>query len=78
MEYVIVLPIAAGLVWMGSNHMVAAVDAGTFNPRALERVKVEPDHSFGKDGHPGQHIPRSRMVRKKGTIQVHKAKPVRL
>jgi hypothetical protein len=78
MEYVLVLPVAAGLVWMGTNHMAASVDAGTYNPRAMERVKMEPDHDTGYDGHPGQYIPPPKMCRKKGTIPVYKAKPIKL
>lgn len=78
MEYVLVLPVAAGLAWMGANHMAASVDAGTFNPRAMERVKMEPDYGIGEDGHPGQYIPPPRMCCKKGTLPVYKARPVKL
>lgn len=78
MEYVLAVPVAAGLVWMGTNHMTAAVDAGTFNPRAMERVKVEPEYDTGTDGHPAQYIPRPRMCHKKGTLPVLKAQPYNL
>jgi hypothetical protein len=75
MEYIVV-PAGVALAWIGANHLWAASDLGTYNPRAMERSPVMPEADVGRDAHPLKYVPNADVIGyKKNTMPHTKARP---
>lgn len=73
MEYAIV-PVGLALAYMGASYLFRAEDAGSFNPRVLERKPVRPEIE-GQETHPYKQIPFAGMVPKNKPLNVTSAAP---